>query len=93
MAYAVTLLPSAAKDFRTLGGEARKRIAKKLDELAQNPRPSGATVLENAEGLLRIRVGDYRVIYQVDDAMGLAVLVVKIGHRKDVYRYLRTRRS
>lgn len=66
MAYTVTLLPSAAKEFRKLGGEAQKRIAKKIDDLSQDPRPSGATRLENAEGLLRIRVGDYRVIYQVE---------------------------
>ncbi len=51
----------------------------------ENPRPEGAKALEGQGNLLRIRVGDYRVIYQVDDRR-LSVLIVRVGHRSEVYR-------
>jgi mRNA interferase RelE/StbE len=53
--------------------------------LASNPRPTGCVKLEGAESLWRVRVRDYRVVYQITDRQ-LLVTVVKIGHRKDVYR-------
>ena len=53
--------------------------------LAENPRPPGCLKLSGEESLWRIRVGDYRVVYQVQDAV-LLVLVVKLGHRREIYR-------
>ena len=53
--------------------------------LANDPRPPGCDKLAGVENLYRIRVGDYRVVYQIRDEM-LLVLVVKIGHRREVYR-------
>jgi len=64
----------------------QERIRKDIDSLAHNPRPPGATAMQGTErGLIRIRVGDYRVVYQVKDRE-LIVLVVRIGHRREVYR-------
>ncbi len=63
----------------------RRRIITKAERLAQNPRPIGAKQLAGRPGELRLRVGSYRVIYEVTDAV-LLVLVLDIGPRKDVYR-------
>jgi mRNA interferase RelE/StbE len=93
MAYEVVLKPSAARELRKLPKPIRKRIGKKIDELAENPRLPDAKALAGAEGFLRVRAGDYRIIYTVKDRM-LIVLVVRIGHRRDIYRGItsRTRR-
>ena len=56
-----------------------------MDALAANPRPKGVKKLSGPDDLYRIRVGDYRIVYQIHDDR-LIVLVVRIGHRKDVYR-------
>ncbi len=56
-----------------------------MDGLAVNPRPKGVKKLSGLDDLYRIRVGDYRIVYQIHDDR-LIVLVVRIGHRKDVYR-------
>ena len=63
----------------------QKRIQPKIDALATEPRPEGVVKLKGEENLYRIRVGDYRVIYNVQDDR-LLVLVVKVGHRGNVYR-------
>ena len=62
----------------------RRRIASKIQQLASKPRPTGTEKLSGQEKY-RLRQGDYRVLYSVDDAQ-LAVVIVKIGHRRDVYR-------
>lgn len=62
----------------------RERIAAAIDGLATDPRPSGAVKLAGRDDF-RIRVGDYRIVYAVDDAERL-VLVARIAHRRDVYR-------
>ena len=56
-----------------------------MDALAANPRPRGVKKLTGLDDLYRIRVADYRIVYQIQDDR-LIVLVVRIGHRKDVYR-------
>lgn len=58
---------------------------RKIQELEENPRPFGLKKLVAEENLYRIRVGDYRIIYQIQDKI-LLILVIKIGHRKDIYR-------
>jgi mRNA interferase RelE/StbE len=84
MNYTVELLPAAVRQLRRLPAATRARIVARLAELETNPRPPGAVKLANEE-LWRIRVGDYRIIYEIHDDR-LLVLVVRIGHRKDVYR-------
>jgi mRNA interferase RelE/StbE len=64
---------------------AQARIASAIDALAGDPRPSGVTKLRGPEGFYRIRVGDYRVVYAIEDDV-LLVLVVRVGHRREVYR-------
>jgi mRNA interferase RelE/StbE len=87
MAYEVRLKPSAERALRKLPREIQRRIARRLDGLASDPRPPGCEKLAGADGLYRVRAGDYRVVYEVSDDV-LAVLVVTIGHRSDVYRRL-----
>ncbi|MGF1646104.1 MAG: type II toxin-antitoxin system RelE/ParE family toxin [Kineosporiaceae bacterium] len=79
--------PRVAKDLRKLDRTVARRIAAAVDELASQPRPAGVRRLTGATDLWRIRVGDYRVVYTVRDAE-LLVLVVRVAHRKQVYRDL-----
>lgn len=65
----------------------RRRIKQRIDSLAQNPYPSGIKKLEGEDELYRLRVGDYRILYQVKGKI-LLVLIVGIGHRRDIYRRL-----
>jgi mRNA interferase RelE/StbE len=83
--YRVELRPRAEKDLAALPRDSQRRIARAIDALAEDPRPAGCVTLRGGEGLLRIRVGVYRVVYLVEDDR-LVVLVVRIGHRRDVYR-------
>jgi mRNA interferase RelE/StbE len=62
-----------------------KKAYTKIDALAKNPRPSGMKKLEGEDNLYRIGVGDYHIIYQIEDDK-LIVLVVKIGDRKEIYK-------
>jgi len=81
--YSIEFAPTALRDLESLPRDARKRIGKKIDALAGNPRPSGAVAIKGGEGLLRLRVGTYRVIYKVEDDR-LVVLVIRIGHVRPV---------
>ena len=85
MPYTVEFAPRAARDFRCLDRAAQQRLRGQIDRLAENPRPRGCEKLVGGDSLYRIRVGDYRIVYQVRDRV-LVVLVVRIGHRRDVYR-------
>jgi len=87
MAYEVRLKPSAERALRKLPREIQRRVAKRLDSLADDPRPPGCEKLAGDDRLFRVRAGDYRVVYEVSDD-DLIVLVVTIGHRSDVYRRL-----
>jgi mRNA interferase RelE/StbE len=70
-----------------LGKKDQRRIARTIDALAENPRPRRARKLEGIEELYRVRCGDYRIIYQIQDQR-LLVLVVRIRHRREAYRRL-----
>jgi mRNA interferase RelE/StbE len=85
MAYSILLAPPAERQLTSLTGSVQKRIVKRLKSLRENPRPQGVKKLAGEEDLYRIREGDYRIIYTIQDKE-LIVLVVKIGDRKDVYR-------
>jgi mRNA interferase RelE/StbE len=82
--YEIRLHPDAARAFRRLHGPLRERISEAIDALAADPRPRGAVKLAGRDDY-RVRVGDYRIVYAVDDAERL-VLVARIAHRRDVYR-------
>lgn len=85
MAYSILLAPPAERQLKSLAEPAQKRIVKRLKSLRENPRPHGVKKLAGEEDLYRIREGDYRIVYTIQDKK-LIVLVVKIGDRKEVYR-------
>lgn len=85
MAYAVLLLPAAERDRRKLPREVRPRIDRALLALEEEPRPPGVTKLASSSDRWRIRVGDYRVLYRVDDT-AREVTVLRIAHRRQAYR-------
>ncbi|MCS6829072.1 MAG: type II toxin-antitoxin system RelE/ParE family toxin [Armatimonadota bacterium] len=90
MSYSVNILPRAQKQLAKLPQDAYVRVRDALRKLADTPRPTGCLKLAGRDGW-RIRVGDYRVIYEIDDA-NLTVTVLDIGHRGDIYRSLHTDR-
>ena len=79
----IELRPAAARALRKLDPAARTRVQGAIALLAQDPRPPAARALRGRDGL-RVRVGDYRILYTVDDGV-LLVVVVTLGHRRDVY--------
>lgn len=81
--YRIELRPAAVRSLRKLDPHIRHRIQGAIALLAQDPRPPGARALRGRPGL-RVRVGDYRIIYTVTDDVLLAV-VVTLGHRRDIY--------
>jgi mRNA interferase RelE/StbE len=82
--YSLFLKRSAAKELEALAAKDRRRIVDRIQALAAEPRPPGVEKLSGAEKY-RVRQGDYRILYSIDDAAS-TVTVVKIGHRRDVYR-------
>ncbi len=84
--YRIQILKSADKTLRNLPNKTRRKIALLINSLSQNPRPSSCKKLKNSE-FYRIRVGDYRILYTIEDDI-LVVLIIKIGHRKDIYRQM-----
>ena len=82
--YKVVIKPSAVKELEAVPGKALRRIARKIADLAKAPRPTGCRKLSGRDQY-RLRQGDYRIVYAVDDEHHL-VEVVKIGHRREVYR-------
>jgi mRNA interferase RelE/StbE len=82
--YKVHIRASVYKDFRSISKIERNRIVKRIEALAENPRPFGYRKLTE-QNRYRIRQGDYRIIYEIFDDK-LIVWVVKVGHRRDVYK-------
>lgn len=83
MAYSVLVSRRAQRDMKRLRGDTRKRIRRALDGLATEPRRKAAKLAPRDS--YRIRVGDYRIVFVIDDDVQ-RVLVVRIAHRRDVYR-------
>ena len=88
MSYRIEFAPKAERDFKALDKPIRSRLARRIDVLAKNPFPQGIRKLAGVDDLYRLRVGNYRIIYQVQGRR-LVVLIVGIGHRADVYLRLR----
>jgi len=84
MRYEIEFRPSARKELRKLPHRDQVRLVRAVEKLAENPRPPGVKKLRGEDDLYRIRAGDYRIVYQIQDDR-LVVLVVRIGHRRDVY--------
>ena len=85
--YALQCRPAATRQLRKLPKDALRRLRAATEALRDQPRPDGAVRLAATDDLWRIRVGDYRVIYTIDDD-ALVVTVVRVGHRREVYRDL-----
>lgn len=84
--FRVLIKASAAKELEAIGAmRDRQRIASAISALADEPRPHGSEKLSGAKDRHRIRIGDYRVVYGIEDDV-LTVWVVKVGHRREVYR-------
>ena len=84
MTYQVIIKHSAEKELEALPANLHERIVKRLLALEENPRPTGVKKLQGQESY-RLRVGDYRVLYTIDDK-SKKVFVVSVGHRREVYR-------
>lgn len=82
--YNVRVLASAEKELRSVPKPQLKRLAARLQGLAANPRPHGSEKL-SGEDRHRIRQGDWRIVYSIDDEKK-EVVVVKVGHRREIYR-------
>ena len=84
--YSLSIKPSAAKELQSISDKVTlTRLIENVKSLATQPSPSGSEKLAGRPNLYRVRQGNYRVIYSVDDEARV-VDVVKVGHRKDVYR-------
>ncbi len=83
--YKIELKTSAKKSLANLPKSVIKKLTELIGKLADNPYPSGHKKLVGSEHTYRIRSGDYRIVYSVYDAV-LIVHIIKIGHRKDVYK-------
>ena len=82
--YSLRFKKSVSKDLRAIPKQDVRRILKRIDMLADDPRPAGSEKLSTQE-LYRIRQGRYRILYEIQDLV-LIVIVVKVGKRSDVYR-------
>ncbi len=82
--YTVQIPRRVQKEIRRLGPMAGRRILAAIQELATDPRPLGSEPLEGRPGWRR-RVGDYRILYDIDDATR-TITIIEVGHRRDVYR-------
>jgi mRNA interferase RelE/StbE len=83
--YRIELAPAAVRQLRKLDPPARRRVQAAVELLAVQPRPNGATKLVGGDGEWRVRTGDYRIVYEINDEV-LLVLVVAVGHRREIYR-------
>ena len=83
--YKIEWKLSAKKELKKLTKEAISRIVNAVKNLSSEPRPAGSRKLQGSENLYRVRVGDYRVVYSVEDKV-LLIEVIRVGHRKDIYR-------
>lgn len=83
-AYSVALSLRAGREARRLDRQVLARVAKAIDRLVENPRPSGCLKVKNKGNLWRIRVGDWRIGYEIDDEKR-EVTIITVGHRREFY--------
>jgi len=87
MTYTIKFRPAVEKNLRTLPQKELIRIKRKIDALAENLPDQAITKMKGNNKFHKVRVGDYRIIYEIHNDT-LVILVVKIGHRKDIYKHL-----
>lgn len=87
MTFEVELSDSAERKLRKLDRQVQRKLQAVIDLLAETPRPPKATQLRGLDDYWRVRVGDYRIVYSIDDGR-LHILVITVGHRSTVYRRL-----
>ena len=85
MRYRIEVTRAAERDLRALPESVLKRVDAKILSLAGNPRPDGVRKLAGAESLYRVRIGDYRIIYEIQDRVVL-IVIVRVRHRGEAYR-------
>jgi len=85
MKYTVIISRTPQKAIDRLDSDIYSRIIRKLESMEDNPRPMGVEKLAGADNLYRVRVGDWRVVYMIQDR-NLIILIVKVAHRREVYR-------
>jgi mRNA interferase RelE/StbE len=85
MAYSVEFARSARRELERLPGQAADRVLEAIRRMQEEPRPHGNRKLVGEEATYRIRVGEYRVIYEIDDA-AQAVLITRVRHRREAYQ-------
>lgn len=83
--YKLRIKRSAQKEIRRLPSQIRKAVVARIGRLIKDPRPNGVEKLREFENVYRVRVGKYRIVYGIDDRV-VTITVIKVGHRKDVYR-------
>ena len=83
--YSIGYTTSAQRELRKLDSSVRRRVRAAIDALAEDPRPNGCKKMSGFETLWRIRIGDYRVVYDVIDEQ-VIVTVVRVAHRREAYR-------
>ena len=88
MAHGIEVSPAAARQLKKIDRRVLPQIVEKIDSLAGEPRPRGCEKLSGYDNLYRVRVGDYRIVYGVEDRLVL-VVVLKVGNRADVYQRIR----
>lgn len=87
MTYQIKVLRKASRQLKTLPKDVQSQIRSEIRTLSENPRPPGVKKLSGAGDFYRIRVGNYRIIYEIQDKV-LLVLIVGVGHRREIYRGL-----
>ncbi len=85
MRYRIEVTKAAARDLRALPANILKRVDARILSLGDQPRPDGVKKLVGSEDLYRIRVGDYRIIYEIQDAV-IVVSIIRVRHRGEAYR-------
>jgi mRNA interferase RelE/StbE len=85
MTYTIVTPKAVQKQLDALPNDVYDRIAEKIEQLAEDPRPDGVVKMKGSDHEYRIRIGDYRVRYEIDDKE-LIILLLQCKHRKDVYR-------
>jgi mRNA interferase RelE/StbE len=84
VSYSLSFKRSAEKELRGIPNPYLQKIISKIQSLSEEPRPPASEILKGEDRYYRIRQGDYRVIYEIDDARR-AITIIKIGHRREVY--------
>jgi mRNA interferase RelE/StbE len=85
MTYAIIVTKSIQKELDNLANEVKERVCAKISQLSDNPRPDGVTKLKGCENEYRVRIGDYRVRYEILDE-NKTVLLLQCKHRREVYK-------